>query len=149
MAGSACSEHGAVQCSSCDTGYYVRPERLPAGAFTASLGAKNGVPAQTYTFRKMYITNKVSRYYSDAMIARCATVGMKPVCDNPGYCKHDERALYLGQNDHLAYRPQRYSSSYMPSGFGPIRHHWDGLCTYTARANGRSALCNTPSNSHS
>ena len=40
-------------------------------------------------------------------------------------------------------------SRYFPSGWSKIAKNWDGLCSYTASANGNHALCNVPSNTHS
>ena len=35
------------------------------------------------------------------------------------------------------------------SGWSSIRNKWNSKCSYTNTANGKYALCNTPSNSHS
>ena len=78
----------------------------------------------------------------------CAKYGMKPVCDHRAYCRTDAQALYLGQTHHMAYRPHRYNNNFMPPGFSAIRGKWDGLCSYTAAANGNYALCNIPKNTH-
>ena len=58
-------------------------------------------------------------------------------------------SIFLGQTHHIAYRPHRNNNNYMPGGFAAIRDNWNGLCSYTARANGNYALCNIPTNSHS
>merc|ERR1719433_299607 len=73
---------------------------------------------------------------------------MKPVCDHKSYCLNDSAALYLGQNLHISYAPNRNNNSFMPSGFASIKGHWLGLCSYTNTANGDSALCNIPTYTH-
>ena len=82
------------------------------------------------------------------MVSACKALGMKPVCDHPGYCRNDGSALYIGQTGHLAYRPHRNSNNYLPVGLAAVRDKWDGLCSYTANANGNNALCNIPTNTH-
>ena len=114
---------------------------------TAKLGAKNGVLANTYTFR-VTTASSTSGSYSSIMIKDCAKHGMKPVCDYPGYCKNDNAALYIGQTYHIAYAPYRNINSYFPSGWSSIKDKWSGLCVYVAKANGNYALCNQPTNSH-
>ena len=76
--------------------------------FEASLGAKNGVAARTYTF-KVVKASTTSGKYGDIMIKDCAKVGMKPVCDHPSYCKTDSKAVYIGQSHHVAYPGDRKS----------------------------------------
>ena len=41
------------------------------------------------------------------------------------------------------------SGRFFPSGWSAVAKKWDGLCSYTASANGNHALCNVPSNTHS
>ena len=41
------------------------------------------------------------------------------------------------------------SGRYFPSGWSSVAKNWDGLCSYTASANGNHALCNIPTNTHS
>ena len=77
---------------------------------TASLGAKNGVPAREYTFQ-IVKASTTSGKYSDIMISDCKKIGMKPVCDNPSYCKTDTNAVYLGQSHHIAHGGHRATSS--------------------------------------
>ena len=77
---------------------------------TAELGAKNGVPAQTYRFQ-MVKASTTSGKYSDIMINDCKKIGMKPVCDHPSYCKTDKNAVYIGQTHHLAHGGHRGTSS--------------------------------------
>jgi hypothetical protein len=121
---------------------------VPVGALmTATLDAKNGVAAHTYDFKKVQVNTR-SGSYSAAMLAACRKVGMKPVCDHPNYCKNDGGALYIGQSSHIAYAPHRHNKAYMPTGFNKIQHMWNGVCSYTAHANGNNALCNIPKNSH-
>jgi len=82
------------------------------------------------------------------MKAKCSEIGMKPVCDHPSYCGRDTGAVYIGQSHHIAHPPHRNINSYFPSGWSAIKSSWDGLCSYTANANGNNALCNIPSNTH-
>ena len=67
---------------------------LPA-AFSASLGARNGVAANAYTFELRTLSSKTGNYAND-MITQCKKVGMQPVCDHPYYCKNDGNSVYLG-----------------------------------------------------
>ena len=90
---------------------------LPA-AFSASLGARNGVAANTYTFELRTLSSKTGNYGND-MINECKKVGMKPVCDHPSYCKNDANSLYIGQTYGISDARQRKVASYFPSGFGP------------------------------
>ena len=115
-----------------------------AVTFTANLGAKNGVSAATYVFRKTASSTK-SGSYSGVMVSECKKYGMKPVCDNPVYCKNDTAALYIGQTGNLAYPLHRNNNNYVPSGFAAVRDKWKGLCSYTAKARGNYARCNTGS----
>jgi hypothetical protein len=111
--------------------------------FVASLGAKNGVKAARYDFKVVKASAKSGKY-SDIMIKDCAKVGMKPVCDHPSYCKTDKNALYIGQTHHIAHGGHRNTDAYFPSGWAAVRKNWEGLCSYTASANGNHALCNIP-----
>ena len=72
----------------------------------ASLGARNGVAAREYTF-KIVKASTTSGKYSDIMIKDCAKLGMKPVCDHPSYCRTDSKAVYIGQDHHIAYPGHR------------------------------------------
>ena len=116
--------------------------------FGVKLGAKNGVKAAFYDFQVVKASAKSGKY-SDIMIKDCAKIGMKPVCDHPSYCKTDKKALYLGQTHHIAYPGHRNNDGHFPSGWNAVARKWDGLCSYTAAANGNHALCNIPSNTHS
>ena len=75
---------------------------------TASLGAKNGVPARKYKFQIVRASSTSGRY-RDIMVRDCAKRGMKPVCDHPNYCKTDKKAIYLGQTHHVAYPGHRHN----------------------------------------
>merc|ERR1711865_746958 len=117
------------------------------GSFIAKLGAKNGVKAATYEFTIGSLLARGGKY-SDRMVDSCKQYGMKPVCDHRNYCKNDKKSLYLGQTHHLAYKPHRNNNNYSPPGLAAIRDKWNGLCSYTANANGNNALCNIPINTH-
>ena len=125
----------------------VKDGNLSGTSFTATLAGKNGVPTSDYVFA---ITSPGPRNgaYSDSMVEQCSKLGMKPVCDNRIYCRDDAKSLYLGQDRHIAYKPHRISNKYMPQGFASIASKWDGLCSYTAKANTNYALCNIPANTH-
>ena len=84
-------------------------------SFETSLGAKNGVLARTYQFRVVHATD-TSGSYSDVMIKDCGKIGMKPVCDHPSYCKSDGKAIYIGQDSHIAYSSTRSNSALFPTG---------------------------------
>eukprot|EP01048_Picozoa_sp_COSAG05_P015817 COSAG05_NODE_1954_length_3791_cov_5.358884_1_plen_1088_part_00 len=129
---------------SCQTpGYYGRGIR----SFVASLGAKNGLAAQTYEFQIAKLLANSGKY-TDRMIEACARISMKPVCDHRSYCENDKNAIWIGQTGHIAYPPHRQNNDYMPAGFAAIANKWDGLCSYVANANGNNALCNIPINTH-
>ena len=80
----------------------------------------------------------------------CQAIGMKPVCDHPSYCRNDKKAVYIGQNSHIAYRPYRRINKWFPSGWSSIQTNWDHLCSYCNKASGggTNALCNIPFNTH-
>ena len=119
-----------------------------AAAFSASLGARNGVAAERYRFEFRTVSSNSGNYAND-MITECKKAGMKPVCDHPSYCKNDAKSLYLGQAHHMAYRPHRNINSWFPSGWSSISSHWNGLCTYTGAHGGNAkTLCNIPINTH-
>lgn len=112
--------------------------------FKATLGPKNEVPSQTYEFRAVH-TSATSGSYSNAMVSECAKYKMKPVCDHPSYCKNnDNKSLYIGQDHHISHQSHRDSNQYFPSGWNAIRRKWDGLCNYSNKANGNTALCAIP-----
>ena len=117
--------------------------------FTAKLRARKGIPARNYIFQITKLTGKSGKY-ADNMIKRCATYGMKPVCDHFNYCATDPKALYIGQEHHLGYPPHRREASWLPAGFEFIAYKWNGLCGYAAKVQGGgNALCNRPINTHS
>ena len=117
--------------------------------YTASLGAKNGVPAQDYEFQVSYLSSR-GGLYSDRMKERCAEIGMKPVCDHPAYCRNDGRGLYLGQSGHISHPSHRNNNGYSPSGgWAALMKHFYGLCVYANNAASSRALCNIPSATHS
>eukprot|EP01048_Picozoa_sp_COSAG05_P020051 COSAG05_NODE_3311_length_2158_cov_0.880525_1_plen_362_part_10 len=117
-------------------------------AFSAKLEGRNGVPPREYLFKTMRLTS-TSGSYSTLMRARCRTLGMKPVCEHPNYCRNDKQSLYLGQQNHISYRPHRRNNNWMPGGFSKIQAKWDTTCVYTNNANGKYAQCNVPINRHS
>ena len=128
--------------------------KIVDGMFKVQLGGKNGVRAHSYEFKIANLDRLRGGSYSSAMIQVCNRYQMKPVCDNPSYCKADDKALYLGQSSHIAYKPSRNSKNYNPTGWEKISKMWDGLCSYTGTAGGsktqrNNALCNIPINSHS
>ena len=120
-----------------------------AQMFEAALGAKNGVGAQNWEMQVVDRLQQTNGKYSDLMIQACKKLDMKPVCDNRAYCASDVNSVYIGQTNHLSYRPHRLNNNYMPTGFKSIESKWNGRCSYTANANGNYALCNIPGNSHS
>ena len=72
------------------------------------------------------------------------------MCDHPYYCKTDTTAIYLGQDHrHISHPSHRNDLRYFPSGWSDIKDNWNGRCSYTASHNGASALCNSPTNTHS
>ena len=118
--------------------------------FNAKLGAKNGVSSHEYEFKVARLPpGQRGGRFSSRMVEVCRKYKMKPVCDHPSYCKNDGQALYIGQSNHMAYRPHRNNNSYQPGGFQKIRDKWNNLCSYTNNANSNQALCNIPVNSHS
>merc|ERR1719499_1955507 len=86
------------------------------------------------------------------MINECKKLGMKPLCNHPSYCKTDAASIYIGQSHHIAYPPHRDNNSYFPAGWAAVRDNMlysvgDPFCVYSAKANGRNALCQV-GNSH-
>merc|ERR1719336_2249298 len=75
---------------------------IKSACVEVSLGAKNGVAAETYRFCMMKAKKNTANYSAD-MIAQFDTIDMKPVCDHPSYCKTDDASLYIGQDHHIAY----------------------------------------------
>eukprot|EP01048_Picozoa_sp_COSAG05_P015644 COSAG05_NODE_1907_length_3849_cov_4.846133_2_plen_742_part_01 len=109
------------------------------------LGAKNGVKQATYEFAVGKL-HGASGSYSALMISNCKKfMGMKPVCDNPDYCKNDQNSLYLGQTGSLSLPSVRGNRNSVPANFYKVSKTWNGKCSYTGAKNGNSALCNIPS----
>lgn len=126
--------------------WYTNPAAFVCGAikaeeFEASLDKFNGLDAAEYRF-KFALPSKLSGSYTDTMISECNKINMKPVCDHPSYCKNDKRALYIGQRYHLAHKNERETPYYFPHKWASIRHHWEGLCTFTGSSgNNDRTLC--------
>ena len=57
------------------------------------------------------------------MIAECKKHGMKPVCENPSFCKDDAAALYIGQTNHISNPSHLNNNAWFPSGWssGPVQ----------------------------
>ena len=131
--------------ASCSSKYPVKTVGCKARPpFKAKLGAKNGVPARSYSFRYARPSSD-SGNYSSIMIAECKKFGMKPVCEYDYYCKNDKSSLYIGQSGLLT---SSRGNSYAPAGFSKISTHWSGLCGYGGSPRGSNfrAICNVPSN---
>ena len=82
--------------------------------FDFSAPAFNGMKATNYSFQKAKLSSRTGSY-SAGMVAACKKIGMKPVCDNPNYCRNDANALYIGQKNHIGYPPHRNIASYFPA----------------------------------
>ena len=52
------------------------------------------------------------------------------------------------QSGHIAYKPHRNTGTYIPKGWETIRDQWNSKCSFTAKANGKYALCNILANTH-
>ena len=126
-----------------------------AAPFSAKLGAMGSVKqARVYTFLVARSTPfhgcrtssnaeciRTKATMSAAMVRKCAQFGMKPVCDDPGLCASDPKALYLGQPKALA-NPANRIAKYTPSGFSAISSAWAGLCGYGDHSSyGERAYC--------
>ena len=81
--------------------------KIVDGMFTISLGGKNGVRAHSYQFKIANLDRLRGGSYSRLMIQVCNRYGMQPVCDHPSYCRADDKALYIGQQNHIACECQR------------------------------------------
>ena len=126
------------------------------GFITVALGAHNGVRAHNYVFKIAKLKRPTYASYSSQMIRACSKLSMKPVCDHPSYCRADDKALYIGNDNHIAYKPHRNTLKYHAKGWERIKDKWVGLCSYTGSAGGskdqnakNGALCNIPVNTHS
>ena len=125
------------------------------GFITVALGAHNGVRAHNYVFKIAKLKRPTYASYSSQMIRACSKLSMKPVCDHPSYCRADDKALYIGNDNHIAYKPHRNTLKYHAKGWERIKDKWVGLCSYTGSAGGSKdqnaktgALCNIPVNTH-
>ena len=78
------------------------------------LPARRGVPARIYSFKEMVYHGGNNKDYAKISIRGCKKngAGWKPVCDHPNYCKHDRKAIYLGQTHHVAYPGHRHNRGY-------------------------------------
>ena len=63
--------------------------------FSARLGAKNGIASHVYDFKLLHLQTPAAKgqTYSQLMVAACKTVGMKPVCDHPNYCRNNPNSM--------------------------------------------------------
>ena len=63
----------------------------------------------------------------------------------------DSKSIYLGQDHHISHPSYRDNNGYWPQGWNDIRHNFNYLCFYAAKASGSgtNALCNIPSGGHS
>jgi hypothetical protein len=136
--------------ASCSTGQMlVDGKSVVDGAFSADLGAKNGLAPHTLWFLAVTI-DQSGGSYTDHMISKCAEYSMKPVCAHQSYCRYDNRAIYVGQTGHMSYDNDqtRFDPDKFPSGWSAIRGNFTSKCFYTAHhAGDHRALCDT-STSH-
>jgi hypothetical protein len=125
----------------------AEPEYIPDAPFTGELSGENGANAGNYTFQRVRAQVDVTSAgtYDEVMISECAKVGMKPLCDNPTYCKSDTKSVYIGQSHNIAHKPHRNINSYFPTGWDTLKHKFpDTFCTYTANSGGAAkSLCTT------
>jgi len=117
--------------------------------FKAELEQFDHIPKRMYDFEVAKISKYSGGTFSELMINACKEIGMKPVCDHPQYCANDAKSVFLGQQRHIAYPPQRDNPAYFPKGWEKIKHKWEGLCSYTNTNGAGKALCNNPSKTHS
>ena len=127
--------------------------------FSASLERMNGVPAQNYDFRVVYLAAKdsVKRFckqsssddwpacsYGAKMKASCSRLGAewKPVCENQADCGADKDALYLGHDGHLAETATRQDHNKVPGGLSMVAHRFSQLCGYIGEKPDGDAICN-------
>jgi hypothetical protein len=124
------------------------PPYEPDAAFEGQLGGRNGADPGTYRFQKRR-AQTTSGNYDTVAINECAKVNMKPLCDNPSYCKGDSRSVYIGQDNHMAYPPHRNQDSYFPSGWAQLKGKFPAeFCAFTgAHGSVARTLC-TSGNSH-
>jgi len=124
------------------------PAYKPDAPFSGDLGSKNGADSGEYTFQKIRI-EATSGNYDTVMINECGKKGMKPLCDHPSYCKTDLRAVYIGQDNHMAYPPHRNSDGYFPSGWSELKQKFpEEFCAFTGPHGGASVTLCTNAGSH-
>jgi hypothetical protein len=125
------------------------PPYVQDDPFEGELGEKNGIDKGVYKFQKIR-TKESGGNYDELMIAECAKVDMKPLCDHPSYCRNDANAVYIGQTYHIAYLPHLNQDSYFPSGWNELKQKFPKhFCTYTGSSGGRDKTLCTNGNSHS
>jgi hypothetical protein len=124
------------------------PPYKPDPPFSGELGSKNGADAGLYKFRKVRI-NATSGNFDTIMVDACNTVGMKPLCDHPSYCKTDPRATYIGHTNHIAYPPHRNQDTYFPSGWAELKGKFpDEFCAFTGASGTPAKTLCTNAGSH-
>jgi hypothetical protein len=124
------------------------PPYVEDDPFEGELGEKNGIDKGVYKFQRIR-TKETGGNYDDLMIAECAKVDMKPLCDHPSYCRNDANSVYIGQSYHIAYLPHLNQDSYFPSGWNELKQKFPShFCTYTASSGGREKTLCTVGTSH-
>jgi hypothetical protein len=124
------------------------PPYKPDAPFEGRLEGRNGADTGIYKFQRirMQVTNG---NYDTPYIQECAKKGMKPLCDHPSYCRTDPRATYIGQTNHIAYKPHRVQDSYFPSGWSNLKGKFsDDFCTFTGNHGGQGKTLCTSGSSH-
>merc|ERR1711957_1163212 len=122
------------------------PPYKPDEPFEGRLEGRNGADSGTYKFQRVRLQVRDGNY-DTPYAEECAKKGMKPLCGNPGYCKNDPRATYIGQTNHIAYKPHRDQDSYFPSGWSDLKGKFsDDFCTFTGPHGGvGKTLCTSGS----
>jgi hypothetical protein len=120
---------------------------LTFAPFGASLESKHGVPKAMYVFQLVKATSSGGSF-TDNYVKECAKINMKPLCDHRNYCRNDGRAMYIGQDHHIAHKPHRDHPHYMPKGFEKVKDRFNGACTYTERHGGHHQTLCQQSNGH-
>jgi hypothetical protein len=124
------------------------PPYKPDPPFSGALGAKNGVAAGTYTFQRVR-TNVTVGNYDAVMVEECEKIGMKPLCDNPPYCKNDPKSIYIGQTHHIAHSAHRNIDAFFPTGWAQLKAKFPTtFCTYTGHSGGSAKTLCTTGGSH-
>ena len=93
---------------------------LTFAPFDATLQSKHGVPARSYTFQLVKATSSGGSF-TDNYVKECAKINMKPLCDHRNYCRNDGRAMYIGQDHHVAHGGHMRNNGYFPSGWDQIK----------------------------